>query len=63
VIKTGLPTAGAMVNSLGCKLIAFDVLLVEVDGLVFLCSFFVGRRLFAMVFRASLQSQWVCPTS
>ncbi len=63
MIKTGLPTAGVMVNSLGRELCAFAVLLVGAECVVFFCDFFVGGRLFAMIFRASLQSQWVYPTS
>ena len=54
MIRTGLPAAGVIVNSLGRDTTLFVVLIAGADDLVFFFGFFVGGRRFAMMVNASL---------
>lgn len=59
MIRTGLPAAGVIVNSLGRDEALFEVLIVGADDLAFCFGFLAGGRLFVMVFSASLwKAEW-----
>ena len=54
MIRTGLPAAGVIENSLRWDVTRFEVLIVGADDLVFFCGCFVGGRRFAMMINAFL---------